>query len=244
MKTLAQYRELVTAAEALAAARPRAYRLRVAALAALGIGYVLLMLVATLALVVVALAGVVVSKNPAVLKVAWLPLALAWSIARSLRVPMPPPAGEPLPPGDAPALFAEIEQVRRSLRAQRIHSVVLTKDFNASVSQVPRLGIFGWTRNHLTLGLPLLAALTPEQFRAVLAHELGHLARDHARFGNWIYRIRRVWAQLLDAMERRSGFTHRLFTRFFDWYGPYFNAYSFALARANEYEADRASANE
>jgi hypothetical protein len=33
-----------------------------------------------------------------------------------------------------------------------------------------------------------------------------------------------------------------LLTRFFDWYAPYFNAYSFVLARANEYEADRESA--
>jgi hypothetical protein len=30
--------------------------------------------------------------------------------------------------------------------------------------------------------------------------------------------------------------------RFFDWYAPYFNAYSFVLARANEYQADRESA--
>lgn len=30
-----------------------------------------------------------------------------------------------------------------------------------------------------------------------------------------------------------------LFVRFSDWYAPYFEAYSFVLARAQEYEADR-----
>src|SRR5690606_27273084 len=30
-----------------------------------------------------------------------------------------------------------------------------------------------------------------------------------------------------------------LFARFFNWYAPYFNAYSYVLARSNEYAADR-----
>src|SRR6185369_7864080 len=34
-----------------------------------------------------------------------------------------------------------------------------------------------------------------------------------------------------------------LFERFFRWYAPYFNAYSFVLARAQEYEADRCAVN-
>jgi Zn-dependent protease with chaperone function len=57
---------------------------------------------------------------------------------------------------------------------------------NASVVQIPRLGVFGWSRNYLTVGVPLLDAVTPEQFEAVLAHELGHLARAHGRFRTWI----------------------------------------------------------
>jgi hypothetical protein len=34
-----------------------------------------------------------------------------------------------------------------------------------------------------------------------------------------------------------------LLKRFFKWYGPWFNAYSFVLARAQEYEADRVAAD-
>ena len=43
--------------------------------------------------------------------------------------------------------------------------------------QLPRLGIFGWYRNYLIIGMPLMKSLTCEQFKAVLAHEFGHLAK-------------------------------------------------------------------
>ena len=155
---------------------------------------------------------------------------------------MEPPKGRQVTAAEAAPLFAEIESIRAQLGARRIDVVLITTEFNAGITQVPRLGLLGWNRNYLTLGLPLLAALSPEEFRAVLAHELGHCARDHARFANWIYRIRRTWTQLLAMLEERGGAGAKLFVPFFNWYAPYFNAYSFVLARANELEADSAAA--
>ena len=46
--------------------------------------------------------------------------------------------------------------------------------------------MFGWYRNYLLIGLPLAKALTVEQFKAVLAHEFGHLAKGHGAMSNWI----------------------------------------------------------
>jgi tetratricopeptide (TPR) repeat protein len=40
-------------------------------------------------------------------------------------------------------------------------------------------------------------------------------------------------------LEERDHWGSFIFTRFFEWYAPYFAAYSFVLARAQEYEADR-----
>jgi Zn-dependent protease with chaperone function len=93
----------------------------------------------------------------------------------------------------SPDLFAMIEALRRQLGAPRFHHVLLTDDFNAAVVQSPRLGIFGWPRNYLLIGLPLMKGLTVEQFKAVLAHEFGHLAKGHGRVANWIYRQRLRW---------------------------------------------------
>jgi Zn-dependent protease with chaperone function len=78
---------------------------------------------------------------------------------------------------EAPELFGMIEDLRRRLRAPRVHRVLVTENLNAAVVRVLRLGIPGWYRNHLLIGLPLAKALTAEQFRAVLAHELAHLKR-------------------------------------------------------------------
>lgn len=239
-----EYTALVSRLETVASQQPGAYRLRVGALAVLGYAYVvvvLLFLIAVLGLLVWGL----VSLHAAglVFKVVLPVLALIAAIGRALWVTVPPPEGRELRRDEAPELFTVIDAVRRAASAPAPHRVIVTDELNASVSQVPRLGIFGWHRNYLSLGLPLLAALTPDQFRAVLAHEFGHLSRAHARFGNWIYRVRATWSQIDQALsQRRSALGALLVNRFVEWYGPYFGAYSFALARRHELEADRTAA--
>jgi Zn-dependent protease with chaperone function len=139
-------------------------------------------------------------------------------------------------------LFAAIERARRHVRAPRVHRVLVVDEFNASVCQVPRLGVLGWQKNFLLLGLPLLHALSPGQFQAVLAHEFGHLAGAHSRLGGWIYRVRAGWSRIAERMEQQKHWGSFLFLRFFRWYAPWFAAWSFVLARRQEVEADRDAA--
>jgi tetratricopeptide (TPR) repeat protein len=87
-----------------------------------------------------------------------------------------------------------------------------------------------------------MQALTPEEFTAVIAHEFGHLSRSHGRFSSFVYRIRSTWDRLLGALEINRHWGRMLFSRFFGWYAPYFSAYSFALIRSHEYDADQAAA--
>ncbi len=242
MRSIAEYHDLILRLERLAAEAPTRYLWRVGLLAVLGIGFIAAAFVAAVGLVVGVAALILISKKFVLIKIAWIPLVFAWLILKAMWVRIPPPEGRALVRREAPQLFDEIEAVRKGVGAQRIHRVVVTPDFNAAVAQVPRLGLLGWPANYLVVGLPLMASLAREEFRAVLAHEFGHLSRHHARFGNWIYRIRQTWYRLLAILEHEGGFSTRLFANFFDWYAPYFNAYSFVLARANEYEADRASA--
>lgn len=108
--------------------------------------------------------------------------------------------------------------------------------------QTPRFGLLGGYCNTLMIGLPLMQALSPKEFASVLAHEYGHLSGSHGKLGAWIYRIRSVWLQMAQGFSNGSSFIDRTIHRFFRWYVPYFNAYSFVLARQQEYEADRASA--
>jgi Zn-dependent protease with chaperone function len=163
-------------------------------------------------------------------------------VLRSLRIKMEPPAGQRLTRARCPELFRVIDGLRQRLRTPPLHHVVLTPEFNAGVMQVPRLGLFGRHYSYLFIGLPLMKSLTSEQFEAVLAHELGHLARGHARAGNWIYRLRLMWQRLEAAFASNPRWGARAIQAFFRWYIPRFSATSFPLARANEYEADAAAA--
>src|SRR5262249_44230256 len=88
------------------------------------------------------------------------------------------------------------------------------------------------------VGLPMLRALNPAQFRAVLAHEVGHLSGKHGRFSGWIYRLRHSWIEVLVRVHQERHYASFLFEPFLNWYAPYLNAYSFVLARAQEYQAD------
>lgn len=240
-----RFEALVHRAERLIEESPRGYRLRIGALALLGYAVIfgiLLVLVALLggtlwaAFASTALFLILLKK-----KVIIVLAIMAWVLLKALWVRFERPEGLPVTAEQAPALFAEIADIRRALDLPRIHEVLLTDEFNAAMAQSPRLGVLGWHRNSLILGIPLLLALGPEEMRAVIAHEAGHLSGNHSRFNGWIYRVRTTWYRVMEAFDEAEGLGAAVLRRFFDWYAPYFNAMSFALARANEYEADAVS---
>jgi Zn-dependent protease with chaperone function len=236
-----EFETLVGRLDQQAKRNPAGYRKRVLLMALLGNAYLGVML-ALIALLVVAAAISVVWLKAAGVKIAILMAAFLWLVLKALWVGLAPPEGTKITESDAPALFGMIEELRRALRSPRFHHVLVTDDFNAAVVQAPRLGLFGWYRNYLLIGLPLAKALTVEQFKAVLAHEFGHLGMGHGRMSNWIYRQRLRWSRLMAALEAAESWGVVLFRPFLRWYAPYFNAYSYPLARANEFEADATSA--
>jgi len=238
-----QYEALVQRLEQQAEHSPRIYRAKLGAMALLGYGYIagvltlLLVAVALLALLAVQRSGAMIA-----LKLGIVLVPLIWAVVRAMAVRLEPPSGKELFREDAPELFACIDEVRAKACAPKAHKVLITDDFNAAVVQHPRLGIFGWPRNYLILGLPLLQALDLQEFRAVLGHEFGHLSGAHGKFGAWIYRLRAGWGRLTHALEQDDHWGKVLFVPFFKWYAPAFSALSFVQARRQEYEADRVAA--
>ncbi|HEY0150394.1 MAG TPA: M48 family metallopeptidase [Longimicrobium sp.] len=243
MQTSAEFDSYVARLERVARANPGRYRTRVLLFGALGYVYVFAVLVLLVALGLGVGALVAAHGGWVLLIKLAIPIGLlVWTIVRAMWVRIDPPQGKELARNDAPALFAEVDAIRRGVQAPRAHHVLLTDDFNASVSQVPRLGMFGWHRNYLVLGVPLMHALPADEFRAVLAHEFGHLSRAHGRSGAWSYRIRATWARILEQLRQNEHGATFVFERFFAWYAPRFAAYSFVLARSQEFEADARAA--
>lgn len=243
--TQGQFDALVGKLEDFSKSNPGNYRLRVALWATLGYTYIFLVLAGLLALIGLVVLFIVFSNriNASIIKLAILLLVPAWVIVRSLWVTFPPPQGLKVNRRQVPHLFALVDELTTKLQAPRFHNILLNQEFNAGVVQIPRLGIFGWQQNYLLLGLPLMQSLSVEQLKAVLAHELGHLSGNHSRFAAWIYRMRKTWMQIYERLHQSDGEGAAvLFNRFLEWYWPAFNAYSFILARMNEYEADRCAA--
>ncbi len=232
-----KFEALVARLEPFARSHPSNYRLRVTGVALLGDLFLWGMLLLLIGSVGACIWFIAVLKGAGIKLIVFL-APLAWILSRALWVVIPPPKGLRITRDEAPGLFVLIDEVQQNVGAPRFHEVIIDSDFNAAVVQTPRLGIFGWFRNYLIIGLPLLKALTPEQFKAVLSHEYGHLAGGHAKLSNWIYRQRQRWSRLLQSLEARDWDGGALFTGFMKRYVPYLNAYSFPLARANEYEAD------
>jgi hypothetical protein len=90
----------------------------------------------------------------------------------------------------------------------------------------------------LTLGLPLMQALTLPQLASVVGHEYGHVAAKDNALGQWIYRIRTSWLILGDRLQFEHMWYALKLNRFYNWFIGVFSAYSFALSRRCEYEAD------
>jgi len=245
MASAEAYRELIERLEIEARESPGRYKAKVALFAALGFlvlgGALLLSLGLSVGLVI----GLVLISPWLLLKLAkliWIPIAFGWLMLRALWVKFPPPEGYRLADGEAPVLCAEIERLREAAGAPRLDGIYIDSDLNAAAATVPRLlGLFGH-RHYLLLGLPLMQLLDREQFAGVVAHEFGHFGGGHGRFSGWIYHVRLSWYRLLEALTAQRSWTSRLFVRFFNWYAPYFNAYSFVMARGNEYQADAVAA--
>lgn len=139
-----------------------------------------------------------------------------------------------------PELHRVIRETGSQLGAVRFHEVVLDPESNAAAVQNPRLGMFGWYRSYLVIGLPLMEILTPEEFRAVLAHEFAHIGGPDGRLRAWLHRTRATWEKIAGHLPASP--LCPLLAKFVHWFWPHFNSRAFRLSRFNELEADRLSA--
>ncbi|HKB60003.1 MAG TPA: M48 family metallopeptidase [Gallionellaceae bacterium] len=250
-----QFESLILRLEKVARDSPKRYLASVLGVAMLGFGVLALAilyalapaaLLAGLAVVVVLTGGKALLLLLTLGKLLLVLVIPAWLMIKSsvqmLFARFPRPAGRALQPSEAPALFARLNELRARMRGPRIHHVLLTDELNAAIVQHPRFGLFGWEENYLILGFQYLQIMSEQEALSVVAHEYGHLAGQHSRLGGFIYRFRSAWGRMQALSDQWTDRGSRAVSRLFHWYAPYFNAYTFVLARQNEYIADRTAA--
>ena len=98
-----------------------------------------------------------------------------------------------LTPQSDPTLFALIGRICELVRAPLPSRVDVDCEINASASF--RRGLLSMHRNDvvLTIGLPLAAGLTREEFAGVLAHEFGHFAQGAGMRLTYLIRATSSW---------------------------------------------------
>ena len=198
--------------------------------------------IAVFAAVLALLAWGVLAREPVAGLVALflgLPTVLLNGAAiRSLVFSAPSPKGVPLTASTAPKLITMIEEVQQTIGCRALKGVLVVPACNASAYQA---GSIWRPRNFLLIGYPLLLVLSPEQLKAVVAHELAHFANGDSRLAGLVYRIRVSWLRLAGVLNERGTvpiFVRCVFTR----YLPRLEAGSAEVARAHEFFADQAAA--
>jgi Zn-dependent protease with chaperone function len=169
---------------------------------------------------------------------------VAATMGRALRAVLfsfPEPKGIAAGPHFGARLLQEVDEIAKRIGAPRVHRILISNANNASALQIPRAGVF-WPTNTLILGYPLLATLSVEQMRAVIAHELGHMTHEHGRFWSWVHRTRLSWVRLMDVLERHQSVPAHVYV-LFRFYVPRLHAHAVAVSRRQELLADRLAAD-
>jgi Zn-dependent protease with chaperone function len=174
----------------------------------------------------------------AVAKLGYITVVVAAGILialwRVIRTRPDQPTGLPIPPQQAPELWATVTEIAGQLKTRRPDQILLVPEVNAAVTEDARLlGLLGGRRTML-LGVPLLQAFSVAQLRSVVAHELGHYSGSHTRLGPVAYRGR---VAVIGTVQNLSGIVAWLFRL----YARLYLLVEAAVSRRQELEADQAS---
>ncbi|MGH6655886.1 MAG: M48 family metalloprotease [Actinocrinis sp.] len=155
---------------------------------------------------------------------------------------------------DQPALWARVRRLAEVLDTPAPSEIRFDHHANASVRQDSHLlGLMPGARR-LTMGAPLLLGLSAAELDAVLAHEFGHYINRDTRLSPVVLRGRVSVLAALSAAAgrpvqqpgavdgRRELPGRRLIYLLFDAYAVRFLTATTAISRAQEFEADRISA--
>jgi Zn-dependent protease with chaperone function len=157
-------------------------------------------------------------------------LAVLSAVRDIIKARKPPPVpGDELKREDHPALWSELDALANAMQQPRPDRVVVLPTVNAFVTTAAG-------HREVMIGYPLLAGLSRAQLRAVLAHEMGHLAHGHTRTGGLAYRAGGLLEHTLGRLD--NGLLHFIVAAYYRFY----LLISMSVLRDHERQADEWSA--
>jgi heat shock protein HtpX len=160
-------------------------------------------------------------------------LLIIWAI-----IPRPDkfvPPGPRVTPASEPELFKLVQAVAVATRQPMPDELYIVNDVNAFVTQCGGVMGFG-SRRVMGVGLPLMQAVSVQEFTGILAHEFGHYHAGDVALGPWIYKTRTAIGRTI---HKLSG---TVLQKVFVWYGTLFLRITQAVSRRQEFIADEIAA--
>lgn len=229
--------ELTVRLRALVERDPAEFDRRARRMIWLGYAYVLALVALLLA------AAIALFRTDGVdLRFAFFLALFAWTILSSFRIQWMEMEGSRVTAAVSPALFGTLQRIQQALDAPAPHTVRIDSELNAAVQELPRILVFGPFRRTLTIGLPLAECGTVEEFEAILAHEMAHLARRDASTGMSMSGIAATWGILALQMQAGRHIGRWLLMPFFRWYAPRLELFAGATTRRQEFASDALAA--
>ncbi len=154
-------------------------------------------------------------------------------LLKSFFVPIPKPSGIELSREDVPGLFADLDVITNALQLPSFKTVLLGYSLDAAIYQSSKMNFYGRRHSCLTIGLPLLQALSREEFRAVISHEIVNGNYKNGKYGNNIRHTRNRFAKI-----KNQFIIKQLFSFLFIRFSPLYIIYASVLQRMDELKAD------
>ncbi|MCI0586176.1 MAG: M48 family metalloprotease, partial [Planctomycetes bacterium] len=170
-------------------------------------------------------------------------LVTLFAILRSLFVRIrDEDPGLPLPEKRAPELWRLVREVAQRVGTSPVDEVWLTPGTEVAVfERSPSQGLIGRRRRRaLILGLAVLDHFPRNAYRAVLAHEYGHLSNRDTAGGEVALRVQARMLRFAQALhEAGQAVTWNLGFQFLRLYQVFFRRITFGATRLQEVLADR-----
>jgi Zn-dependent protease with chaperone function len=160
-------------------------------------------------------------------------LVIWWALQPSMHI-----EGQSISRDNSPQLYALLDEIVANTDALTIHEIRIDDSFNAGALELGHGWIPGKVRRILILGGPLIATLSTQSLKAVIAHEMGHFSRKHGRLGHWIYRARLGWSNAASYNDENDSLIDKGVSQLGRLFLHWFNDYAFVHSRLCEYEAD------
>lgn len=135
---------------------------------------------------------------------------IGYAIKELVTRPKPSIEGPSLDRAQAPALWAQVDELAAAVGTPTVDRIHVLPEANAAVTQI------GGERIML-IGLPVLGAMSVGQLRSILAHELGHYAGGRYALGSFLLRAQDALITIARNSSGLWGLLFRGYARLYIW---------------------------